>query len=176
MGKRSEGDKSLYKQPRSTMFGRWNKEMEVRSKAEAIKDFQRNESDTGSTEVQIAILSTRIKHLEKHLAQNKKDNSTRRGLLNMVSYRKRLLKYLLRKNLNKFTEVKKELGIRWEPKTLPLFFAKRTGNATCIIAQYKRKSRQTNCCQQSNFIQHPCGEADWSSSDRQPRRKWLKIK
>ena len=86
--------------------------MEVRSKAEAIKDFQRNESDTGSTEVQVAILSTRIKHLEKHLAQNKKDNSTRRGLLNMVSYRKRLLKYLLRKNLNKFTEVKKELGIR----------------------------------------------------------------
>jgi len=86
--------------------------MEVRSKAEAIKDFQRNESDTGSTEVQIAILSTRIKHLEKHLAQNKKDHSTRRGLLNMVSYRKRLLKYLLRKDLNKFTEVKKELGIR----------------------------------------------------------------
>ena len=47
-----------------------------------------------------------------HLAQNKKDHSTRRGLLNMVSYRKRLLKYLLRKDLNKFTEVKKELGIR----------------------------------------------------------------
>ncbi|MBO35760.1 MAG: 30S ribosomal protein S15 [Verrucomicrobiales bacterium] len=86
--------------------------MEVRSKAEAIKNFQRNESDTGSTEVQIAILSKRIKHLEKHLAQNKKDHSTRRGLLNMVSYRKRLLKYLQRKDLNKFTEVKKELGIR----------------------------------------------------------------
>jgi len=86
--------------------------MEVRSKAEAIKDFQRNESDTGSTEVQVAILSSRIKHLETHLGQNKKDNSTRRGLLKMVSYRKRLLKYLQRKNLNKFTEVKKELGIR----------------------------------------------------------------
>ncbi len=86
--------------------------MEVRSKAEAIKNFQRNESDTGSTEVQIAILSKRIKHLEKHLAQNKKDHSTRRGLLNMVSYRERLLKYLQRKDLNKFTEVKKELGIR----------------------------------------------------------------
>ena len=86
--------------------------MEVRSKAEAIKNFQRNESDTGSTEVQIAILSTRIKHLEKHLARNKKDNSTRHGLLNMVSYRKRLLKYLKRTDLNKFTEVKKELSIR----------------------------------------------------------------
>ncbi len=86
--------------------------MEVRSKAEAIKDFQRNESDTGSTEVQVAVLSSRIKHLEKHLGQNKKDNSTRHGLLKMVSYRKRLLKYLQRKDLNKFTEVKKELGIR----------------------------------------------------------------
>jgi len=86
--------------------------MEVRSKAEAIKDFRRNESDTGSTEVQVAILSSRIKHLEQHLGLNKKDNSTRHGLLKMVSHRKRLLKYLQRKNLNKFTEVKKELGIR----------------------------------------------------------------
>jgi len=86
--------------------------MEVRSKAEAIKDFQRNEADTGSTEVQVAILSSRIKHLEKHLGRNKKDNHTRRGLLRMVSYRKRLLKYLQRKDLHKFTEVKKELSIR----------------------------------------------------------------
>ena len=86
--------------------------MEVRSKAEAIKEFQRDERDTGSPEVQIAVLSTRIKHLEKHLAQNKKDNSTRRGLLLMVSDRKRLLKYLRRQDLTKFTEVKQRLGIR----------------------------------------------------------------
>jgi len=110
--KSKKGDKSLYMVRKMPIVAAANKEMEVRSKAESIKDFQRNESDTGSTEVQVAILSSRIKHLEKHLGRNKKDHSTRRGLLRMVSYRKRLLKYLYREDLNKFTEVKKQLGIR----------------------------------------------------------------
>lgn len=81
-------------------------------KQDIIKKFQRFEGDTGSTEVQIAILTERIKHLTEHLKTNKKDNHSRRGLLKMVGKRKGLLTYLENTDIEKFRELKKELGIR----------------------------------------------------------------
>ncbi len=81
-------------------------------KQEIISQFQRDEKDTGSAEVQIAILSKQIKILTEHLKANHKDHSSRLGLLKMVGKRKRLLKYLRRTNYTKFQEVVAALGIR----------------------------------------------------------------
>ena len=86
--------------------------MDRKVKAETIKEFGTHEKDTGSANVQIAVLSRRIKHLEGHLKTNKKDIPSRRGLLNMVSRRKRLLRYLQRKDAPRVPELKKQLGIR----------------------------------------------------------------
>lgn len=81
-------------------------------KAEIISKFGRKEGDTGSPEVQIAILSFRIKELTEHLKINKKDHSSRLGLLKLVGQRKRLMKYLKRTDFVKYTQVIKELSIR----------------------------------------------------------------
>lgn len=77
-----------------------------------IADFRRSDSDTGSPEVQIAILTKKINALTEHMKKNKKDFSTRRGLLQMVSTRRRLLNYLKRKEQSRYVEVIKRLGIR----------------------------------------------------------------
>lgn len=81
-------------------------------KAEIIATHRRDEKDTGSAEVQIAILTRQIQVLTEHLKTNKKDHSSRLGLLKMVGKRKRLLKYLRRKNYTKFVELVAQLGIR----------------------------------------------------------------
>ena len=81
-------------------------------KQEIIKEYQRDDKDTGSAEVQIAILSKKIKILTEHLKSNHLDHSSRLGLLKMVGQRKRLLKYLRRTNFTKFQEVVANLGIR----------------------------------------------------------------
>lgn len=81
-------------------------------KLDILKKFGRSEKDTGSPEVQIALLSTRIDYLTEHLKTNKKDHSSRLGLLKLVGQRKRLLKYLKKTNLEKFAQVISELGIR----------------------------------------------------------------
>ena len=81
-------------------------------KQEIITKFQRDTKDTGSAEVQVAILSKQIKVLTEHLKTNHKDHSSRLGLLKMVGKRKRLLKYLRRKNYTKFQELVADLGIR----------------------------------------------------------------
>ena len=86
--------------------------MTKEEKAEIIKKFGRNEKDVGSSEVQIAILSEKIKHLTNHLKANKKDHSTKRGLIKMVNQRKKLLKYLNKKDHAKCLELCKTLGIR----------------------------------------------------------------
>ena len=86
--------------------------MDKAQRAEIIAKFGRKEGDTGSPEVQIALLSARINELTEHLKVNFKDNSTRRGLLAMVSLRKKLLSYLLRENRAKYIEVTDALGIR----------------------------------------------------------------
>lgn len=81
-------------------------------KAEIVKQFGRGENDTGSPEVQIALLSNRISYLTEHLKTNKKDHSSRLGLLKLVGQRKRLMRYLKKKDYEKYMEVIKTLGIR----------------------------------------------------------------
>lgn len=81
-------------------------------KQSVIKKFQTGESDTGSPEVQVAILSTRIKNLTEHLKTHKKDFHTRRGLLQMVGRRKSLLNYLKSKSVERYNKVVLDLGLR----------------------------------------------------------------
>lgn len=86
--------------------------MEKDKKQEIIKAFGRNDKDTGSTEVQIALLTERINHLTEHLKENKQDNHSRRGLMQLVGRRKGLLKYLEKEDIAKYRELKKALNIR----------------------------------------------------------------
>ena len=81
-------------------------------KAELIKKFGRAENDTGSTEVQVAILTTRINNLTEHLKTHKKDFHSRRGLLVMVGQRRRLLDYLNSNSNERYTDLIKSLGLR----------------------------------------------------------------
>ncbi|EEO35544.2 ribosomal protein S15 [Fusobacterium mortiferum ATCC 9817] len=86
--------------------------MAMRSKAEIIKEFGKFEGDTGSTEVQIALLTEKINHLTEHLRTHKKDFHSRLGLLKMVGQRKRLLAYLTKKDLEGYRSLIARLGIR----------------------------------------------------------------
>lgn len=81
-------------------------------KSKVITDLQRDKKDTGSTEVQVGILTARIKDLTEHLKLHKKDNHSRRGLLQMVGQRKRLLKYLKESNFTSYQSLTKKLDIR----------------------------------------------------------------
>jgi len=81
-------------------------------KQKIVKKFGSNDQDTGSSEVQIAILTHRIRELTDHVKVHKKDNHTRRGLVQLVSKRKKLLKYLVRQNIDSYVSLVKELGIR----------------------------------------------------------------
>ncbi len=82
------------------------------AKAELIKDFAKNDKDTGSTEVQIAILTKEINNLTEHLKEHKHDYHSNRGLLKKVGQRKNLLKYLAKKDIKSYREVIKKLGLR----------------------------------------------------------------
>jgi small subunit ribosomal protein S15 len=84
----------------------------MESKAKTIGDFKVHERDTGSADVQIALLTQRINHLTEHLQGNKKDHSSRRGLLMMVGQRRRLLDYLHTKDLSRYQAVTKKLKLR----------------------------------------------------------------
>ena len=81
-------------------------------KSEVIKEYAKGNNDTGSPEVQVAILSERIKNLTEHLQTNKKDHSSRRGLLIMVSQRRRLLDYLKTTDVSRYQNVTKKLKLR----------------------------------------------------------------
>lgn len=81
-------------------------------KTSVISQFQRKEGDTGSAEVQVAVLTARIKEITAHLIANKNDKHSRRGLIGLVSKRKKLLRYLEKTDLEKFRSLKKELEIR----------------------------------------------------------------
>ena len=81
-------------------------------KQEVINAFKREENDTGSSEVQIALLTERINELTEHLKVHKKDNHSRRGLLMMVGKRRNLLNYLAKKDENAYKELVKKLGLR----------------------------------------------------------------
>jgi small subunit ribosomal protein S15 len=82
------------------------------SKKEIIERYKLSENDTGSSEVQIALLSSRIKYLTEHFNVHKKDHHSRRGLLKLVGQRRRLLKYLKNKDVERYRKIIKELGIR----------------------------------------------------------------
>ena len=81
-------------------------------RTETINRFKLHDSDTGSPEVQIALLTDRIKHLTEHLKIHKKDHHSRRGLLIMVGKRRRLLNYVKNKDVYRYRSVIKELGLR----------------------------------------------------------------
>lgn len=81
-------------------------------KAELIKEFGKNEKDSGSAEVQVAILSERIRELTEHMKTHQKDFHTRRGLLMLVGKRRRLLSYIKKNDINNYRELIAKLGIR----------------------------------------------------------------
>jgi small subunit ribosomal protein S15 len=81
-------------------------------KQEIIKEFGKNEQDSGTAEVQIAILTKRINKLNAHFSEHKKDHASRRGLMQMVGKRRRLLDYIARKDIERYRTVIKKLGIR----------------------------------------------------------------
>lgn len=82
------------------------------AKAEVIGRQRRHEADTGSPQVQVAILTERINALTEHLREHKKDHHSRRGLLQMVGRRRRLLNYLQRTDLDAYRELTRDLGLR----------------------------------------------------------------
>jgi small subunit ribosomal protein S15 len=81
-------------------------------KQELITEYGKSPSDTGTPEVQIALLSARINELTEHLKVHKKDHSTRRGLLSLVGKRRRLLNYLMDRDIERYRTIIKQLGIR----------------------------------------------------------------
>ncbi|MFN6516205.1 MAG: 30S ribosomal protein S15 [Nostoc sp. CreGUA01] len=81
-------------------------------KQEIISNYQVHETDTGSSEVQVAMLTERINRLSEHLQANKKDHSSRRGLLKLIGQRKRLLAYIQKENREKYLALIARLGIR----------------------------------------------------------------
>lgn len=81
-------------------------------KAEIVKNFGRKENDTGSTEVQVALLTEQINTLTEHMKVNKKDYSSNRGLLKMVGRRRSLLEHLKREDINRYRDLVQKLGLR----------------------------------------------------------------
>ncbi len=86
--------------------------MDKERKLEIIKTYGKDEKDTGSIEVQVALLTERINHLTEHLKANKGDKHSSRGLLKLVGQRKGLLRYLERQDIEKYRSLKKSLNIR----------------------------------------------------------------
>ena len=84
----------------------------VEEKARIIEEYKIHEGDTGSPEVQIAILSYRIKTLTEHLKLNKKDFHSKRGMMKMVGHRRNILNYLMKKDINRYRAIVEKLGLR----------------------------------------------------------------
>lgn len=84
----------------------------MESKQEIIKKYAVTENDTGSPEVQVALLTARINHLNEHLKEHKQDHHSRRGLLKMVGHRRNLLGYLMKEDIGRYRAIIEKLGIR----------------------------------------------------------------
>ncbi len=84
----------------------------MEGKSKTVEDFRVHERDTGSADVQIALLTQRINHLTEHLQKNQKDHSSRRGLLMMVGQRRRLLDYLHNTDIRRYQSLTKKLKLR----------------------------------------------------------------
>jgi len=86
--------------------------LEKEKKTEIIKTYQTKEADTGTTEVQVALITERINELTTHMAANRKDHHSQRGLLKLVGQRRRLLAYLSREDVGRYNQLIKKLGLR----------------------------------------------------------------
>jgi small subunit ribosomal protein S15 len=86
--------------------------LEKEKKTEIISNFKQKEGDTGSTEVQVALLTEKINHLTEHMIANRKDHNTQRGILLLIGHRKRLLTYLAREDADRYNKLIKRLGLR----------------------------------------------------------------
>ncbi len=86
--------------------------LSTETKAQLIKEYQRSSSDTGSTEVQVALLTNNIASLSGHFKVHKKDNHSRRGLITMVNQRRRLLDYLKKEDVGRYQSLIARLGLR----------------------------------------------------------------
>jgi small subunit ribosomal protein S15 len=84
----------------------------MKTKKEIINEYGKSDNDTGSAEVQVALLSNRIDHLTEHLKTHKKDHHTRRGLLMLVGKRRRLLQYLQNQDVQRYRNIIEKLGLR----------------------------------------------------------------
>lgn len=86
--------------------------LSTEQKSQIVRDFQRDPADTGSPEVQVALLTNRINGLQPHFGEHKKDHHSRRGLLKMVNQRRKLLDYLKKKDLQRYQDLIGRLGLR----------------------------------------------------------------
>ncbi len=86
--------------------------LDTAKKADIIAKYARKDGDTGSTEVQVALITERITYLTEHLKTNKKDHSSRLGLLKLVGQRRRLMRYLKKVSLTRWNIIKEDMGIR----------------------------------------------------------------
>ena len=86
--------------------------LSVEEKAAIVTEYKRGEGDTGSPEVQVALLTANINKLQGHFKDNKKDHHSRRGLIRMVNQRRKLLDYLKAKDVNRYADLIKRLGLR----------------------------------------------------------------
>ena len=86
--------------------------LSANEKAQIVKDFQQGDSDTGSPEVQVALLSANINKLQDHFKTNKQDHHSRRGLIRMVNQRRKLLDYLAKKDRTRYLQLIEKLGLR----------------------------------------------------------------
>jgi small subunit ribosomal protein S15 len=89
-----------------------NMSLTAEQKANIVAEYKRSEGDTGSPEVQVALLTTRINQLQDHFKANKQDHHSRRGLIRMVNQRRKLLDYLKRKDLERYNALIGKLGLR----------------------------------------------------------------
>ncbi len=111
MATRHYSDATKNKEKRRKGIG-LRQRMDPKAKSKVQKEFQRHDKDTGSSEVQIAVLTRHIEELTEHLKLHKKDHSSRYGLLKMVSARRRLLNYLKNKSEKSYQEIVKRLKLR----------------------------------------------------------------
>ena len=86
--------------------------LDAAAKAQIVKDYQQSEGDTGSPEVQVALLTANIEQLQSHFKDHSQDHHSRRGLIRMVNQRRKLLDYLKRKDTNRYADLIKRLGLR----------------------------------------------------------------
>jgi small subunit ribosomal protein S15 len=96
----------------SSLKGKFDMTLNAQGKAAIVADYQRAQGDTGSSEVQVALLTARINELTGHFKEHKKDHHSRRGLLRMVSRRRKLLDYLKNTNLDSYRTLITRLGLR----------------------------------------------------------------